>query len=252
MSCTEDEDKVIQTDLSEEAAQLFEVTTSWSESLYFAFTPYSEYLSTDSLALPGKPAVSIDTALNEVRLTFHPDSAASQVGKFKRTGNLSIRFLNAGEDNELIYLTYSDYNFEGSTLIGSREFKKSDSISYVESFDGLKLTTSNKLTSLFSGEFSHSQRFLSDSLIAISSTGQATGINPAGRDFTILITKQHEIIKYCANQNQILPAYGEENWMISRGESSSVNYKMDYEAFDSCRVEAHATLPDGKRLLLNP
>jgi len=252
MSCTEDEDKIIQTDLSTEASQLYKITASLSENLYFAMTPYNEYLLNNSLLLPGKPTVSIDSVISEVTLTFHPDSLASQTGKFKRSGILYLRFLNFGQVDEKVYMTYKDYSFEGDTIIGSREFLKTDSINYVESFSELIHTTPQELNTMVSGEFSHTKKIINNNLVSITSTGQLWGRNPAGREFSILTTRPHQFLKSCIEKNQILPNIGDENWMVSRGGVKSVNYKMNYDATDSCRVEAHATLPDGKRLLLNP
>ena len=251
-SCSEDEDKNIQTDLSTEAAQLFEISTVWNESVFYALIPFQEYLSNDSLQLPGKPIIEVDTTLAEVRLVFHPDSVAKQSGKYKRSGVLNLKFKNGAAENSTVTLTYENYSFEGDSLKGSREFRKPDSSTYLESFSELHHVSEKKMNTIFEGEFSHSKRFLADSLVSFTSTGQLSGKNSVGRDFSIIITKAQESIVDCYNQNLIFPATGTQTWTVSRGGVNSVNYKMNYEVKDTCKTEVYVTLPDGKRLLLNP
>ena len=85
--CQDDADKVISTDLPAEANQMFEISTAWSESLYFSLLTFEEYASMDStFILPGCPIVSVETEGRKVTLEFLASTECTQSDEGKGRG----------------------------------------------------------------------------------------------------------------------------------------------------------------------
>lgn len=259
-SCEEDEDKVIQTDLPTEAAQLFSISTDWNESLYFAMLSWEEYQQIDSVALPSCPEVSLDKDTKEVTLNFLASTTCAQTGEYGRSGKLVIKFdTTVTSPARKWTMRYDDYFFGTRAISGTRTFSsEDDSLQVSEEFADLIEKTENELSTEFEGKFLHTRLFSKDSsardsLSGLASTGRITGVNAAGRAFEIAIETPvlHNIS--CYTQNEILPSSGLENWFVSRKGNSEAIYSVSYEALlGDCSVSANATLPDGKKLLLNP
>lgn len=254
MSCAEDEEKVIQTDLPTEAAQLFSISKDWNESLYFAMISWEEYQQLDSLYLPNCPAIYLNPETKEVTLDFLASTTCIQSGEYGRSGKLLIKFEDPSDNTFSQWtMTYDDYKFGTNQLEGSRTFTSNDSNQVKEEFTELVEITNKKLSSEFSGEFIHTKTYLNDSLNSISSVGKITGVNGAGRDFEIDISTPINRLVSCLQENEILPSVGKENWFVSRGGNSEATYSTTYELLvDGCKVAANTMLPDGRKLLLNP
>ncbi|WP_057938674.1 hypothetical protein [Algoriphagus resistens] len=270
MSCEEDEDKVIQTDLPVEAAQLFSTSSNWNESLYFAMISWEEYQQMDTLGLPNCPDILLDEYTKEVTLDFLSSTICVQTGEYTRSGKLIIKYdTTAQSPTKKWTMEYEDYRFGSTTIEGIRNFSSDDSLQISEEFIALTARTENELSTTFSGEFLHTKYYAIDSLttdsltidslstspklISFSSVGGIKGINAAGREFEITIANPltHSIL--CYTQNEILPSTGIENWQVSRGENSEVSYTTTYETLpEDCKVAANTILPDGRKLLLNP
>ena len=254
MSCEEDEEKVIQTDLSTEAAQLFSISKDWSESLYFAMISWKEYQNIDSLNLPNCPAVFLDQENKEITLNFLDSTTCIQSGEYSRSGKLIIKF--ADPLDSLVdqwTMVYDDYRFDSKNIDGFRTFTRVDSLQVMEEFTALIERTDNGLSTEFSGNFSHSKIYIDDTLSHFSSTGNISGVNAVGRGFEIAIIEPINHTVFCLQANEILPAAGNENWFVSRGGTSEVTYSTSYESLiDSCKVAVNTTLPDGRKLFLNP
>ncbi len=264
MSCEEDEDKVIQTDLTKEAAELFSISKDWNESLYFAMLSWEQYQQLDSVGLPSCPVISLDEKAKEVTLDFLSNTVCDQAGEYARSGRLIIKF-----DTTTISpikkwtMEYDEYRFGSNSIEGIRSFSSEDSLQVSEEFIEIIERTQAELSSEFSGKFLHTKDYLSDSLttdslrihslLSLTSVGRITGVNAAGRDFEITMDTPviHSIS--CYQQNEILPSNGKENWFVARRENSEVTYTVTYEPLlEDCKVSATAILPDGRKLLLNP
>ena len=194
MGCSEDEDKVIQTDLPTEAAQL-----------YFAMISWEEYLQMDTVGLarlPSCPDIFLDEAAREVTLQFSSSTECSQTGAYDRKGKLIIKF-----DTTLLspakrwVMEYDGYYFGTKSIEGTRTYSSDDSIQVSEEFTEIIERSENGLSTVFSGKFIHAKTFLSDtleidslsadslvfveSLSSLTSMGRIQGINATGRDFEI-------------------------------------------------------------------
>lgn len=254
MSCEEDEDKVIQTDLPTEANELFNISQAWKESLYFAMISWEEYQQLDSLNLPSCPSIHLDQETKEVTLDFLASTTCVQSGEYNRSGKLIIAYDAAviGR-NRKWSMQYDNYLFGTDSIKGIRNFSSDNSLMISEEFTEIIEKTEKELTTEFSGKFVYSKTYSGDSLVSFSSVGRISGKNPAGRNFEIILDSpvQHSIS--CYQQNEILPSTGKETWVVSRGGNSEVNYTTTYEALlENCKTAANTMLPDGKKLLLNP
>ncbi|MEN2281543.1 hypothetical protein AAGF08_05340 [Algoriphagus sp. SE2] len=250
-SCQEDADKVIRTDLPAEAAQLFNISEGWSESLYFALLTFEEYQALESTSsLPGCPNLIIENDTRKVFLDFDNENECLQTGTKKRSGKLIIEFSLSGGITPTWILEYENYSFNGISMRGIRTFRRNSPNDITENFDPITFKTTKDLTTVFSGNLTHS-RGLSNS-IGIISGGNITGINPAGREFSVEIPNDRLMLSTCFQNNELIPVTGTEIWEISRGSNKKVTHQLKYELIDSCKVAANVLLPDGRQLLLNP
>jgi hypothetical protein len=253
MSCVEDEEKVIQTDLPTEAAELFSIADDWNESLYFAMISWERYLQLDTTGLPGCPTILIDEKTKKVTLDFLPSTTCIQTGKYKRSGQLIIKFDTiAVSPLKKWTMEYDNYFFETNSLSGIRKFSSTNEINVLEEFTDIIERTEKDLKSEFSGTLQHTKGWVADTLSSFTSSGKISGINAAGRDFELTTASEFLYSVSCFQQNEILPKMGKANWLVCRGINSSVTYSVTYESLiEDCKVAVNAILPDGKKLLLN-
>lgn len=249
-ACEEDEDKTIQTDLTMEASQLFNITNSWGESLYFAMLSWEDYQAVNPYDLPGCPRIVLEQSLKQVTLEFLPDSACIKTGQAKRSGKIILDYTLENSSTGNWILEYQNYTINQDSLQGTRRFSKSNFNKVKEQFDDLILKTNNGVNSTFSGDIDHTIARLRLELIGISSLGAVTGTNPAGRKFTIDLTDPRQILVSCSKENEILPISGKESWTVARGASKSVIHKINYESTGNCQGNATVTLADGRTLVL--
>ncbi|MDR7129505.1 hypothetical protein J2X69_001842 [Algoriphagus sp. 4150] len=257
IGCNEDEDRIIQTDLTAEAAELFSISNTWNESLYFALIPWEEYVqmgTVGSVKLPSCPDIFLNEESREVTLQFPASTECTQSGTYARSGKLIIRF-----DTTLLSpakkwtMEYDAYKFRTNTIEGIRTFTGNDSLQVLEEFNEITEKTENKLSSTFSGKLIHTKTYANDSVSSFTSLGRIQGTNAAGRNFEITLENPINHFISCYHQNEILPSTGMENWFVSRKGNSQVSYGVTYEPqIDGCKVSANATLPDGRKFLLNP
>lgn len=252
-ACQEDADKVISTDLPTEAGQLFDLSTAWSESLYFGLLSLEEYQSMDSTStLPGCPTLTVESDSSKVSLEFTSENECLQSGDANRSGKIILQYVLSDSISSNWTMEYEDYSFEENSLTGVRFFKKDSSNQIAESFSSLKMKTKEELTTTFSGNLKHSKSNLLTSSIGIISGGTINGVNPVGRDFSMEIPNDRLMLSSCFLKNELIPVAGSETWNVGRSNNKIVTYQLDYELIDSCQVAANALLPDGRTLLLNP
>lgn len=251
IGCQEDADKVIGTDLPTEAAQLFKISTAWSESLYFALLTFEEYQALESAnSLPGCPNLIIENDTRKVFLDFDNENECLQSGLKKRSGRLIIEFSLVGGITPRWILEYENYSFDGNRIRGIRTFRKEGANDIIENFNPITFKTEKELTTVFSGNLKHTKG-LSNS-IGIISGGNISGTNVAGREFSIEIPYDRLMLSICFQNNELIPVAGTETWSIARGSNKKVIHQLKYELIDSCNVAANVLLSDGRQLLLNP
>jgi hypothetical protein len=251
--CQEDADKLIGTDLPKEASQMFDVSTAWSESLYFGLLSFEEYQAMESTSgLPGCPNLIVESDTRKVFLDFDTENECTQTGTFKRSGKLVIEFSLTGGAIPTWILEYDDYSFEGNSIRGIRTFRKDNNGDISESFDPITLETEKELTYTLKGNLRHAKGSSISNSIGVISGGNITGINAAGRDFSIETPFNRLMLTLCFQDNELIPVAGSETWNMARGSNKNVTYELKYELVDSCNVAANVLLPDGRQLLLNP
>lgn len=253
IGCQEDADKVIGTDLPTEASQMFDLSTAWSESLYFGLLTFEEYQAMDSTSiLPGCPNLIVEIDTRKVFLDFDSENECLQTGTYTRSGKLILEFPLASGPTSTWFLEYDNYSFDGNSLSGIRTFRKDSNEDIIETFDPLTFRTEKELTSVFTGNLKHTKDSSKSDSIGVISGGSITGRNAAGRDFSIEIPFNRLMLTYCFQKNELIPVAGSETWNISRSSNKNVIHQLKYELIDSCNVAANVLLPDGRQLLLNP
>ncbi|WP_296703715.1 hypothetical protein [Algoriphagus sp.] len=249
--CQEDAEKFIETDLPTEAAQLFNISTAWSESLYFALITFEEFQAIDSTSsLPGCPNLIIENDTRKVFLDFDIENECLQTGTKKRSGKLILEFSLVGGTNPTWVLEYDNYSFDGNRIRGIRTFRKDISNDIIENFNPITFKTEKDLTTVFTGNLKHKKGITNS--IGIISGGIITGKNAAGREFSIDIPFNRLMLSTCFQNNELIPVTGTETWIIERGSNKKAIHELKYELIDSCNVAANVLLSDGRKLLLNP
>lgn len=252
ISCKEDEDRVISTDLPTEASQLFIVSNAWSEALFFTQLSFDQYSNPDSIDLPGCPDILLEESAKRVTLTFDHEKTCEQSGKSKRSGKLILDLAQSDSENPIWFLQYENYTFEDASVNGIRTFTKNTSGVVNETFEFLTHKTKNLLTHQFAGNLTHTLSLVNGITAGINSKGMIIGSNPAGRNFVFDFSDKRELLFSCFQDNQLLPVAGKETWQVSRSETSEVTHNLTYDLKGNCKVEAYVVLSDGRRLLLNP
>jgi hypothetical protein len=252
ISCGEDVDKEISTDLAAESTQLFDNSKTWGESLYFALLPYANYLLTNPSTIPGCPSVNISAGTRMVVLDFDNPGPCEQPGTTSRTGRIILDFSRTVGNTGTWTMAYENYTFQKTKLNGIRTFRRNTNASVFETFENLTIQTEKKLTSILSGDFTHSLILQNNLLTGFSSTGKMSGINAAGRQISIEIISPRSVQVNCLSQNNTLPTFGKETWEVSREKNQTLSYAVEYQQIQSCASLAVVTLPDGRQLQLNP
>ncbi len=251
LGCEEDEGKIIQTDLSFEANELFGISTILGESLYFGLLSFEDYSLIPSIELPGCPSIQIDSTLKRITLIFDSPVDCPQNGSGKRLGKIILQYPLGLSPKPKWTLSYQDYSFQNTKIQGNREFTLENLNLVKESFVAFKTTSSREGTSLVSGTMNHTLTKLRFKLIGASSSGSFSGTNSAGRSFVSSINSPKQALVACFTQNNILPIAGKETWTIDRGDGKSVSHLLTYETSGSCDVLATVKLSDGRNLIVS-
>lgn len=251
-SCTEDVSKDISTDLSQEANQFFRFSEAINESSYLGNISLTEYFRTFPEELPGCPEIIRSPGSRIIELNYSNPQDCQQPNKTLRTGRIILDFTLSNTSNPSWSMTYEKYFF-GKTLIdGVRYFVNPSFNENKETFENLQVELEKNLGFVASGSFSYSVARLGSRPFALSTRGRIEGRNPAGRDFSLVITEAKEQSFSCYRDGWELPQRGKENWIISRSPSNSIDYKVRFEQSINCNPVVTSTLPDGRSLQLNP
>lgn len=251
-SCTEDVSRNINTDLIQEADQFFSFSEALNESSYLANISYSDYFRISSEDLPGCPTIIRRTADRIIELDYTNSQDCDQQNKKPRKGKIILDFALSNIPDLSWTLNYEGYSFDSTKIEGIRKFSNPSFGENTETIENLRIELENKLGFIVSGSFSYSVSRLSLRPFALSMRGRVEGTNPAGRDFTLAITKPKEQLFSCFSQGWELPQSGNESWIISRSPSRSLDYLVRFENMEGCNPIVISTLPDGRTLQLNP
>lgn len=251
-SCTEDVSKDISTDLAQESEQFFKFSEAISESSYLGNFSYSEYLTFSSAELPGCPKIIQIPESRIIELIYATDPECEQTKKSLRTGKIRLDFTLSESETPYWSLTYENYTFEGRHLEGSRQFVALNANENRENFEDVTVELENQLSFVATGTFTFSVVRSGSKPFSLSTQGRIEGRNPAGRNFSIFITSAKEQSFQCYQDGWELPQKGAESWIVSRSNSTTLDYDVSFQKSDVCEPFVISTLPDGRTLQLNP
>lgn len=251
-SCSEDVSKEISTDLTQEANQFFAFSEAFGENSYLGNITYSDYLIITPQELPGCPTIVQKPEARIIELDYSTSVECEQQNKSLRTGKIILDFTLSNTGNPTWTLTFENYTFDGVKIEGSRKFEALSLNENQEKFENITVELNKNLRFIFSGGLAHSTSRSGFKPFALSSRGKIEGRNPAGRAFSLVITEAKEQLFQCYRQGWTLPQTGTESWIVDRGNSNSLEYKVSFKSGEDCNPVVVSTLPDGRMLQLNP
>lgn len=250
-SCISDEERRLQTDQSFEGEEMFNISFSLDEHLFYAFQPFEFYKDTLNYdTISGCPTVDINEEIKEVSLEFgEGDCTTNSPG---RRGKLILTFPDSlSIQDKLIRIGYEGYSVRGINLEGIRYLDQVDSTSTGLAFydiPKLMFIDANKSTSKVNGEFTHHVIFSDDSIQQITSFGSASGRNLAGRPFKMEISQPKTVLGDCITNGFFVAESGEESWTFERTGEPDVKHIISYQPAAECNNTALIQLSDGRTL----
>lgn len=248
----DDEETRLQTDLAVEGREMFETSFALSENLYLLIQPlefYSRHVG-DTLALPGCPAITVDTDQRSVNLNFN---AATQCpnSPLNRSGVISLFYSNSQINNdELVLVEYTGYTVRKSTIEGNRLITKRagtiESSLIKDTMASLMVYDEFGSSTRVNADFDHQVVILQDTLTQISTTGTGGGRNLAGRAFSMEITSPKIYQIRCFSEGVFLANRGVERWTIERTVSPAVSHSVDFGEGNECDTNASVRLSNGE------
>ncbi len=251
-SCDEDVSREITTDLTKEALLQFKFSEAIGESIYLGNISYPDYFRISSAELPGCPTIIRSSASRIIQLDYSNPAECEQANKTPRTGRIILDFTLSNTINPTWTLAFENYTYEGIKIEGLKQFRMITSNENEETFENLIVELDKNLGFQASGQLSHSVSRSSFRPFALSSRGTIEGKNPTGRAFSLVITESKEQQFSCYRAGWELPQIGKESWIVARGVSSSLEYKVSFSTSTECNPIVISTLPDGRTLQLNP
>ncbi|WP_157963204.1 hypothetical protein [Algoriphagus litoralis] len=251
-SCTEDVSRNINTDLTQEADQFFRFSSALGETGYLGNISYGDYFRISGDEIPGCPLITRNTATRTIILDYSNPQACEHLNSIPREGKIILDFGLSNTAEASWTMKYEDYSFGSIKIEGVRVFRNISFNENQESVENLKITLDPNLGFVVNGTLSYSVARLSARPFALSTRGRVEGTNPAGRNFFAAITGAKEQLFSCYRLGWELPQSGTESWIVSRGNSSSLEYMVKFETGDGCNPTVISTLPDGRTIQLNP
>ena len=252
-SCFGDVDKDIGTDLQFEGNEIFGVSLSLAESLFFPFQTIDYFRLAESNEIPGCPDVTVDEDLKKVTLAFSVKEECNNNLSVTRTGKIHLQYISKSIVESIVKMEYEDYSVRGIKIEGSREFKRANILlnpnRRSESFQDLYFIDGNNSSTRLTGNYTHQLVVLNGILTGFSSTGDIEGRNIAGRSvrMTQTVAKSYNI--NCIKNGFLLPGQGSENWEIFRNETQATIHRSVYTLEGQCNSIATITLEDGRLMV---
>lgn len=252
-SCFGDIDKDINTDLRFEGNEIFNVSLSLEESLFFPFQTIDYFRLSGSLEIPGCPDITIDEASKKVTLAFSVKKECVNNLYVPRSGKIHLQYITNTVLESTVSVEYEDYTVRGMKIEGKRNFKKTNSLLHpnrrIETFLDLFIINANNSSSRINGSFTHELVIQNGILTGFSSNGELEGRNIAGRTLKMTQSTPKNYIVSCIENGFLLPTQGAENWQIFRNETQATNHRMVYTLENQCNSIANITLEDGRLMV---
>jgi hypothetical protein len=252
-SCNGDIDKEISTDLQFEGNEIFDISLSLQESLYFPFQTIDYYRMADSLSIPGCPSVTIDELSRKVTLEFTVKKECVNSLYIPRSGKIHLQYITNTVLESTVSIEYENYIVKGMRIEGKREFKRANSLlnpnRRTETFQDLFIINENNSSSRIDGNITHQLVIQNGILSGFSSTGEIEGRNIAGRPIKMSQTIPKNYNISCIQSGFIMPSQGSEEWQIFRNETQATKHKLVYTLEDQCNAIATVTLEDGRLMV---
>ena len=252
-SCFGDIDKEISTDLQFEGNEIFNISFSLEESLYFPFQPIDYFRFAKSIEIPGCPDVTLDENLKKVTLDFTVKKECINSLFVSRSGKIHLQYITNTVLESTVSVEYEDYSVQGMKIEGKRDFKRTNSLlnpnRRIESFQDLFIIDENESSSRINGDFTHQLQFLNGMMTGFLSTGEIEGRNIAGRRLKMTQTAAKNYNVTCINGGFLLPTQGTENWQIFRNETQATSHRLVYTLENQCNSIATITLDDGRLMV---
>jgi hypothetical protein len=253
-SCLGDADKNITTDQQVEGTEIFRISQSLEESLFFALQSFEYFKTVDPATLPGCPDVTVSDANRSVSLVFSTKSTCTNNSNTPRSGRILLQYINRSILESSVVLTYDNYFFKGNAIEGLREFRRLTSIANpnrrTEIFENLTIRNEKNSSSRISGTFVHQLIFQNANLIQFNSGGMIEGRNIAGRAIKMTqgALKSYELA--CILEGTLMPKQGSESWEITHGAGQTFAHNLSYSGENTCKSTATLKLQDGRVMVV--
>ena len=252
-SCFGDIEKDISTDLQFEGNEIFDISLSLEEYLFFPFQTLDYFLLTESLDIPGCPDVTVDERLKKVTLDFSEKEECTYSPFVQRLGKIHLQFISNSGLESTVRLEYEDYSVQGMKIEGIRDFKRSNSLLNpnirTETFQDLLILNKINSSSRINGNYTYQLVLLNGILTGFSRTGEIEGRNIAGRPIKMTQTAAKSYTVSCIKNGLLLPGQGSENWQVFRNETQATEHKLVYTSEQQCNATATITLNDGRLMV---
>lgn len=249
-SCASDEDRRLQTDQSFEGEEMFNISYSLDEHVFYAFRSFDFYTDTTNYeSISGCPSVSFEEETKTVNLLFGEGECAS--GGPGRKGQLVLSYGDSllSAHQPFVRISYTDYVVRGIQIEGIRLLQPVDSssnqVGFLDNVNNLVFKDARESTSKLNGEFERKVVFSGDTIRQVTTTGMGWGRNLAGRPFHLDITTAKSLSGDCLQSGGFVPETGEERWTFERSGNGDVVHSMRYSPGEGCDSNAVIHLSDG-------
>lgn len=253
-ACLGDAEKNISTDQQVEGMEIFRITQSLEESLFFALQSFDYFKTVNPDTLPGCPDVTVNDADRSVSLVFRAKSTCTNNANTPRTGRILLQYITRSVLESSVVLTYDNYFFKGNAIEGLREFRRLTSIANpnrrTEIFENLIIRNEKNSSSKLNGSFVHQVTLQNSTLTQFSSGGTIEGRNIAGRAIKMSRGTLRTYDVSCILSGTLMPKQGSESWVITHGTGQPFTHSLSYTGENPCKSTATLTLQDGRVMLL--
>ena len=253
-SCTSDDDRRLQTDQSFEGEEMFTISYSLDEHVFYAFRSFDFYRDTTNYeSISGCPSVSIEEDEKTVNLLFGEGECAS--GGPGRRGQLVLSYGDSllSVPQPFVRISYADYVVNGIQIDGLRLIQPVDSSSnrivFLDNVNNLIFKDARQSTSKLNGEFTREVVYAGDTIRQITAAGTGWGRNLAGRPFHLDITQVKSLAGDCLQSGGFVPETGEEKWTFERTGTGDVVHSINYSQGEGCNSNAIIHLSDGREII---
>lgn len=254
VSCIDDEEVRLPTDVAVEGTEMFNTSFAVSEHLNLLLQPFESFTQYDADTLPiyGCPTVAVNMAERRVRLTFDRSTECPN-NTLTRSGIISLYYTTSLINNEEIVLVeYTNYQVRNTRIEGSRLVTKRSGTLFSDTMARLMFYDEHESSTRLTAEYEHHLTIGSDSTLQITTTGSGGGRNLAGRSFNFTIENQKVQYARCIEVGINVPSMGRETWTFERTVTSAVTHRMNFGETSECDRNVSIVLSNGETLTLNP